>query len=261
MASGEVERLRDGLEKLGLSQIQAHFQPLAQQAAQERWSYTTFLARVVEAEVLDQDQKALEHRLKAARFPRIYCFSDYDFPKQPGVDEKAVKELASLAFLDEHANLVFLGKPGVGKTMLSIAFGVRAVEAGYRVLFTTAYDLVKDLYASLADGTDRKLLRKLARIPLLIIDELGHTNLSSEQAHLLFELISRRTENASTIVTSNKSVSAWGRTVPDATVMAALVDRLLDACHLFNIKGQTCRGNRRRTYPSGEDPNGKPGSE
>ena len=236
MASEKLEELRRYLRYLKLDTIAERLDSVLEQAANQRLSRVDLLLELFRDEAIARHNRAVGRRLKEANFPETKTFDTFDWKFQPGLNVEQVKDLAELAFIDEARHLLLLGKPGTGKSHLAIAFGIRACETGYRVRFFKAKALFKTLYATLADDTTDRLLRRLARVPLLIIDELAYFRGKPEHAYLFFDLLQARYNKTSTIVTSNLRLSEWGDVLGDAKLTAALVDRLMHRAHVINIK-------------------------
>jgi len=172
-------------------------------------SYSDFLAKLLREEYQSQEMRFLEHRIRRARLPERWSLDTYPWDRQPGVSKAAMMQLAQLDFIDRAANLVFIGPTGVGKTGLASAILLAALLAGRRGLFIKAQDLFDEMYRSLADHSSRKLLRKLTRIDLLLIDEMGYLNLRPEQSNIFFKLMEERYGKAATIITTNLEYEDW----------------------------------------------------
>src|SRR6266516_4201734 len=183
--------------------------------------------RALAAELQGREQKAIARRLKAARIPSKKTLDAFDFPFQPTLSERRLRELADLSFVRTCTNVVFLGPPGTGKTHLSLALADRALAAGHSVLFTTMAELAQALESASHPGLLRQRLRRYIAPSLLVIDEVGYTKLSQEQAHHFFELVTARYEHGSIILTSNTSFAQWGALLGDEVLATALLDRLL----------------------------------
>ena len=179
--------------------------------------------------------------MSIAAFPQIKRLEEFDFSFQSQINEKLIRELSNLNFLDEAKNVLFLGPPGVGKTHLAIALGIKAVERRKRVLFYSAEKLTEELAAYEVSGNINQKLESLARLDLLIIDELGYLSLSKQTAKLFFQLISKRYEKGSIIITSNKPFEQWGEIFNDDIVASAILDRLLHHAYPFFINGKSYR--------------------
>jgi DNA replication protein DnaC len=207
----------------------------------EKHSYLEFLEALVDGELAARESKALMKRIKAARFPVAKRLEEFDFDFQPKLDVKLIKTLAGCQFIERHENVIFVGQPGTGKSHLSIALGMKACEADYRVRFTTIQDLAATLRASMADGTTEERIQEFVEPDLVILDELGFTPLDSLLADAFYRIVASRYERASTIVTSNKSFESWAEVFPDAVIASAVLDRLVHHAHLVPIVGESYR--------------------
>jgi DNA replication protein DnaC len=229
------------LERMKMDHLLAQLDGVCEQAATGDADYKTFLARALEAEWQGRYQRGVQGRLKQARLPWLKTIDQFDFDVQPSIDRKQVRELAGLSFVERAQNVVLLGPPGVGKTHLAVALGIKAVEAGYSVLFLTLESLMGRLgRARLENRLDRSL-QQLTYPKLLILDELGYLPLSRDEASLFFRLLVRRYERGSLIVTSNKSFTDWGEVFNDHVLATAILDRLLHHATTLNIKGESYR--------------------
>ena len=193
------------------------------------------------SQVSRKEQRSVQNRIKSARFPVLKSLDDFDYAFQPSIDKKKVGELSNLRFIDNKENILFLGPSGVGKTHLSTGLGVRACESGYKVLFTTLNDMVSVLLASMADNSFPSKLRQFVQPSLLIVDEVGYLPVSKEGANFLFQVIAKRYETGSIILTSNKSFADWGEVLGDSVIAAAVLDRLLHHSTVFSIRGDSYR--------------------
>lgn len=228
---------------------------LAERARSESWTHEEFLAACLQREVAARQDHGGAARIKQARFPSLKSLEDFDYDHQRSLQRETIAHLGTLDFIAGKENVVFLGPPGTGKTHLSIGVGIRACQAGYRVAFATASQWVNRLADAHAAGRLEAELARLARVPLLVIDEVGYIPFESEAANLFFQLVSNRYERASLIVTSNKPFGRWGEVFGDDTVAAAMIDRLVHHAEVIALKGDSYRLKDRdlgRTPPSGE---------
>ena len=200
------------------------------------------MAAIFEEEVVNKTDRSINAKIAKARFPQLKTLEMFEFSFQPSIDEKYIRELSRLSFMDKAENIVLLGPPGVGKSHLAIVLGIKACFARKRVLFATASELADDLIVTHSTKTLADRLAFLCRMDLLVIDELGYLPLSKDSANLFFQLISRRYEQGSIILTSNKSFGNWGETFAnDATLASAIIDRVPHYCHIFQITGKSYR--------------------
>src|SRR5512137_2053214 len=234
------------LDKLKMDHLEAQLDAVCEQAAQRQEDYKTFLAQALQTEWQGRHQRGIEARLRQARFPWLKTLEQFDFDFQPSLDRRQVRELAGLNFVERGHNVIVLGPPGVGKTHLAISLGVKAVEAGYSVLFLTLEALMTRLTKAVNENRLERSLQQLTYPKLLIIDEVGYLPLSNLEASLFFRLVVRHYERASMIVTSNKSFLDWGEIFNDPILATAVLDRLLHYSTTLNIKGESYRLKEKR---------------
>ncbi|GAA3220437.1 IS21-like element helper ATPase IstB [Nonomuraea helvata] len=221
--------------------LAAAVERLAERARAESWTHEEFLAACLQREVAARDSHGGEARIRAARFPARKALEDFDYDHQRSLKREAIAHLSTLDFVTARENVVFLGPPGTGKTHLSIGLGIRACQAGHRVAFATAAEWVARLADAHTVGRLQDELVKLARIPVLIVDEVGYIPFEPEAANLFFQLVSSRYERASLIVTSNKPFGRWGEVFGDDVVAAAMIDRLVHHAEVISLKGDSYR--------------------
>lgn len=252
-----LDELRRNLERLKLRAMLAALDESLEQAQTLQQGYSTFLAALLEKEVLARADTSSQRRIKAAAFPAAKTFDTFDWAFQPGLNVQLAKDLMSLDFIRQGRPLLLLGRPGTGKTHLSIAYGHLAALAGYKVGFFTCSRLLEKLYASLADATTDKLIGQLSGLDLLVLDDLRPVVLKAEYASLLYEVVDARHGRKSTLLSSNLSVDAWGKALGDKTLTASLVDRLMERAFILNIKrGRSYRSEGPEAPPPGEQPDG-----
>jgi len=234
------------LTKLKMEHLEVQLDAVCEQAVHRELDYKSFLAQALETEWKGRFQRGIEARLRQSRFPWIKTLEQFDFEFQPSLDRRQVRELAGLSFVERAHNVVILGPPGVGKTHLAVALGVKAVEAGYSVLFLTLETLMTRLVRAQHENRLERSLQQLTYPKVLIVDELGYLPLSRVEASLFFRLVVRRYERASLVVTSNKSFLDWGEIFNDHVLATAILDRLLHYATTLNIKGESYRLKERR---------------
>lgn len=256
MGNLEYERLHENLKTLGLLKTSETLDAYLEVACKKNLSTIQILDHVMNEEVDDKLQRSMTFRSRLAKFPYRKTLEEFDFSFQPSIDRKTVNGLATLKFAHNAENVVFLGPPGVGKTHLAVGLGVNAIRNGVSVHFTTAADLLEDLKNHAARGNLKTRLTKVTRYRILIVDEIGYMPLDPEGANLFFQVVSRKYEKSSIILTSNKAFKEWGKTFGDDVVASAILDRLLHHCTVVNIKGESYRiKDRRKTgLPTRETP-------
>lgn len=235
------QRLREHLAYLRLPTAAEHLAAELDRALAEQLSATQVLEHLLELEVAATKARRQRGRLRFARYPVHKTLADFDFDFQPHLDRKLVAELSTLRFIEERRNVILLGPPGVGKTHLGIGLGVAATEAGYRTYFTTAADMVHHLQAAHLEGTILYKLRTYLSPSVLVIDELGYLPLDQASATWIFQVVSRRADRGSIILTSNRGFGDWQQVFADPVVAAAIIDRLLGNASVLNIRGRSYR--------------------
>jgi len=234
--------LRRQLQLLKLSFILEHFEELARQAGSEQWSHVEFLARLIEGEATLHQDRARQRRIQQARFPVLKTFEPFDFTWPTKINRLAVQNLFRLKFIEEKANVILIGGVGLGKTHLAIALGWAACQAGPRVRFATAIDIINGLSAAQNAGRLVKELKEYTRPELLIVDELGYLPIDKRGADLLFQIISQRYERGSIVLTTNKVYKHWPSIFNnDSTLTSAILDRVLHHAETIVIEGKSYR--------------------
>lgn len=215
------------------------------QAEEENLGYTEFLGLLLEDETNKRSDNKRSRLYRGAHLPFEKDLSDFDFTFQPTLKKQELMELATLRFLDKKANIIFLGLPGTGKTHLSVALALTTLGHGKTVLFTSVWDMINSLQQSRADYSYQKKIQMYLKPDLLILDELGYRSMAESTVEDFFEIVSRRYEKGSIIITSNRSIHEWDKVFIDKTLTTAVVDRLLHHCSVIEIKGESYRFKKR----------------
>jgi DNA replication protein DnaC len=239
----QPERIAQLCELLKLPAIHAEWSAFAQRAAHEQSTFADFLESVLVAERSARTERVRQTLLKLATLPAVKTLESYDFSFASGAPRSQIQELAALSFIERAENIVLLGPSGVGKTHLAVALGHRAVMAGIKTRFITAADLMIQLGAAKAQGRLKEYFNRAVVGPkLLIIDELGYLPFGRDEANLFFNVVARRYEHGSMILTSNLPFTQWATALADdQTLTAAMLDRLLHHAHIVQISGDSYR--------------------
>jgi DNA replication protein DnaC len=234
-------RVIEALTTLRLHSAKENLDRHLREASEREFSTLEFLDHLLADELAARQEISMRVRTKLAHFPTMKTLDSFDFDAQPSLDRRVINELQTLAFVDRAETIGLLGPPGVGKTHVAIGLGMKALQAGHRVYFITAQDLLDQIRVAQLDGIPGHKQRHLSNVPVLIIDEIGYLEFNKAAATWFFQLLCQRYERRSTIITSNKSFGQWGDIFPDTTLAAALLDRLLHHSHVLSFKGESYR--------------------
>jgi DNA replication protein DnaC len=206
-----------------------------------RLAATDAISRLLSAQITLRNNRRLQTAMRSSRLPAVKTLESFEFSFQPSVKREQIESLHELGFIDRKENVVLLGPPGVGKTHLAISLAIAAAQSGRRVYYGTLIDLITSLEDAQAAGQLKRRLAVLTHPSLLVVDEIGYLPINHAGAVLFFQLMNRRYEKASTVLTSNKGFEEWGEVLGDEVMAAALIDRVLHHCHLVNIRGNSYR--------------------
>ena len=238
---GAREDLEQLLKLLRLKKIAQVLDRELERAERSEPSYAEFLARLLREQMLFQQERAVLYRMQKARLPTKWTLESFPFDRQPGVSKATIMQLAELDFVRRASNIVFIGETGRGKTGIAVGLLVKALENGYRCLFVKAQDLFDEMYASLADRATRSLVKRLAGIDLLVVDELGYLTIRPEQSNIFFKLLDERYGRKATIITTNLEYDSWHEFLGNKKMVDALLSRLRHHCLTIRIDGPTLR--------------------
>jgi DNA replication protein DnaC len=233
------------LREYRLSGIIQTLETRIKQATEDNLGYAEFLGLLLEDEANKRSDNKHAKLYRRAHLPFEKGLEDFDFTFQPSVKKQEIMELATLRFLDKKANILFQGLPGTGKTHLSVALALMALGHGKTVLFTSVWEMINLLQQSRADYSYQKKIQTYLKPDLLILDELGYRSMAESTVEDFFEIVSRRYEKGSIIITTNRSINEWDKVFIDKTLTTAVVDRLLHHCTLIEIKGESYRFKKR----------------
>jgi len=235
------ERLHANLQAMGLLTMERNLDGALELGTKEERSVTEILDGLVEQERKARQTSLIEMRLKLAGFPVRKTLEEFDYKAQSSIDPKTIEELATMRFVHNAENVIFLGPAGVGKTHLAIGLGVEAARAGLSVTYVSAGRALRKLKESSERGVEDRAIRTLCSAKLLILDEIGYLPWDRQAAHLFFRIVENRYERMSTIFTSNKVYSEWGEVLGDPVLASAVLDRILHHSTTVNIKGESYR--------------------
>jgi DNA replication protein DnaC len=244
--SAQIQRLQEQMQRLKLPRCADQVGSLLEAAAKKEVSYSDLLEELFTLELAGKAEKKMAMLAAMARLPFQKTLESFDFKFQPSIDVKLVRELSTCRFIANGENLLLLGPPGVGKTHLSVALGLKACAQGYRTLFVPASGLIATLTRAQSENRLEERLKLLSQPRLLIIDEIGYLPIDRLGANLFFQLVSRRYERGSILITSNQSLSSWGEVFGDPIIATAILDRLLHHSTTVNIKGESYRLKEKR---------------
>jgi DNA replication protein DnaC len=236
-----TEELEQLLTSLHLKRILEIYDGHLKASEKEDVTYSDFLLGLLRPQWHARQEQSLEWRIKRAGLPEQWSLETFPFAKQKGVNRRQIRAFAELDFIGKAENIVFIGPTGVGKTGLATGLLLKALQNGHRGLFIRAQDLFDEMYASLADRSSRKLLNRLARVDVLVIDEMGYLNLRPEQTNIFFKLMEERYRRRPTIITTNLDYTEWANFLGNKSLVEALLSRLRHQCHTVRIEGPSLR--------------------
>jgi len=241
-------KLINGLDAIGMHQMQAHIDTYIDLVSRGEKSFSEALQELVNYELLNKENRAVNACVKTANFPFLKTLADFDFSFQPGINKAEIQELLSLRFIDRQENIIFVGSSGVGKTHLATSVGIECAKQRYSTYFISFENLMSQLKKAHQENRLDARMKFFAGKKVLIIDELGYMPLDNDAANLFFQLIARRYEKHSTIITTNMVFSKWGDLFGSSTLANALLDRLLHHSSIISITGPSYRLREKKAF-------------
>ncbi len=237
----EYNKLLNNLELLKLEKFRSYLPNYIDEIVKNKIPFQTALLELTNKEIEYRDDRASKIQVTVSAFPYEKELTDFDFDYQPSINKDEIEDLNTLRFLDRHENILFVGSSGVGKTHLATSIGITAAKKRYSVYFISCHDLITQLNKAHFENKLESRIKHFCRYQLLIIDEIGYLPVDKQGANLLFQLIAKRYEKHSTIITTNMVFSKWGEVFSDNTLANAMLDRLLHHSHVINITGNSYR--------------------
>lgn len=248
MSEITYERIKENLVSLGMKNTLEIIDNYLERAIKDKINVVDVLDHIFKEEAKAKKGRAVETQLKTSGFPFRKTLEMFDFDFQPSIDKKEIEELRTMRFIENKENLVFLGTPGVGKTHLAVALGILAAEHRYSTYYINCNALIERLNKAHYENRLPAVLKQFTKYKVLIIDEIGYLPLDINGANLFFQLITKRYEKNTTILTSNKPFSQWNEVFSDLTIASAILDRILHHCTVINIKGESYRLKERKEF-------------
>ena len=239
--SSPYMRARANLSELKLDRMCASMPDYVRMVSEGERDFAQAVAEMTQAEVVARRERIMRQRIRSSGFPYVKTLADFDWSFQPSVPRAKIEELATLRFVDSAENVLLVGSPGVGKTHLAVAIGIEAVKSGREVRFCDCARLIDDLKDAASRGILKKRLQYYAHSKLLIIDELGYLDVDSHGSDLMFQLVSTRYEQRSTIITTNVGIGGWANVFGDDVAASAIADRVCHHCTMVKITGRSYR--------------------
>jgi DNA replication protein DnaC len=241
MTAGTLIELQANLKALNLSFMARNLEGLLRRAKESGIDYDELLLDLTGAELQARAESRLNRRIKESKFPLLKPIETFDLAAVPDLDLRLFRDLAGGGYIQEHRNIIFLGRSGTGKTHMATALGIEACKKNFRTRFVTCYGLVNELVEARQERTLQRLIQKYVRCDLLVMDELGYIPFSKEGSELLFQVLAERHEKGSVVITTNLGFADWTRVFGDAAMTAALLDRITHKAYIINCSWESYR--------------------